>query len=249
VPEAIPESDGSEGLVGNAVIVACVIGIIAVAALIVLTPRGREPFTQLWLKPWKLNLSNLSAGDPILDVLAPEADSSSMVASSTIFGNSFYVDRSSLRVGLSTDLLGWGPHSDFASCFSRYYSTGDTVWLGSNALYLDAVDAESYQMLFFEYPKTLYSRRVRFAFVVENDLGDDYEYRVNVSLAIGNSSSPKILQKVKVGKGLQKTCVIDFSLSSEEVTQILGPAAQSAKITAQLDTGEEVFFWIGSTRE
>ena len=248
MPEGNRESNESEGLVGNAVIVACVIGIVVVAALIVLAPRGREPFTQLWLKAWKLNLTNLSAGDPILDVLAPEADKAS-IATSSVLGNRIYVNRSSLQVGLSTDLLAWGPHSDFTTCFSRHYSAGDTVWLGSNALYLDAVDAESYQILFFEYPKILYSRRVRFAFVVENDLGEDYEYWVNVSMAIGNSSTGKVLQNVKVGNGQRKTCVVDFSLSSDEVTHILGPAAQNAKITVQLDTGEEVFFWLGSTRE
>lgn len=249
MPEGNPESDESEGLVGNAVIVACVIGIVIVAALIVLTPRGSEPFTQLWLKPWKLNLTNLTPDDPILDVLAPEADDSS-IATSSVFGIGFYVNRLSLQVGLSTDLLATGPHLNFAECFSRSYSAGDTIWLGNNALYLDAIDGEGYQILFFEYPKFLYSRRVRFAFVIENNLGEDHEYLVNVSLAIANvSTAGKVLQTVKVDKGRQKTCVVEFPLSGDEVTPILGPAAQNAKITVQLDTGEEVFFWIGSPRE
>ncbi len=246
--EGNPEAGEAEGLISNAIIVACIIGIVIVAALIVLTPRSKEEFTQLWLKPWKLNLANLSAQDPIFDVLAPEAESSPITASS-VFGRKFYVECSSLRLGLSTDLRTTGTYSDFASCFSRSYSPGDTIWLGNNALYLDAIDAESYQILFFEYPRFLYSRRVRFAFVVENDLGRDHEYQFRVNLTIGNLSATKVLQKIAVDDGQQKTCVVEFFLTSEEVALILGPAAQNAKVSVQLDTGEEVFFWIGSTRE
>ena len=52
------ETDNGDDFVTNAVIVACVVGIIIVAALIVLSPRQKEPFTQLWLKPHRVKLMN-----------------------------------------------------------------------------------------------------------------------------------------------------------------------------------------------
>ncbi len=241
-----PSTEESENFVTNAVIAACLVGIVIVAALIVTTPRQKESFTQLWLKPWKVNLTNLTQEDPIRQALGPTQTSS--LATGDVLGNAFYVELPSLKIGFLTDVVNGGANRTFDQIFAKSHMDGDTIWLGSTALYLDAIDSQNRQVLFWEYPRnpsaqTGIGRLVRFAFVIENDLGRDHEYRAQVNFSIGNATSVKVSQKIFVPNGAQKTCVIGFHISEEEVAPILREQG-SGKVSVRLDTGEEVFFWL-----
>ncbi len=238
--------DDSESLVSGAIIVACIVGIVIVAALIIVSPQEKEPFTQLWFKPWKLNLTDLPEGDPIID--AVEEETTSMMVG-VVLGNRFYLDPASLQIGLEAHLIKDMQRRPFSKAFGAYvYSEGDTISLDPNSVFLDAIDTENGQILFWEYPRVLYIRRpspVRFAFVIENNLGEDHEYEAKVNLSIGTTIIEKISKEILVKDGQQKTCVVQFLVTPEDGSPIIWAEEDYGKVTVKLDTGEEIFFWVG----
>ena len=249
------DASKSEAFVTNAVIIACIIGIILVAALIILSPREKEAFTQLWLKPWKLNLTNLSETDPLLEILKQDLTKQEyvQVLTSSWLGNRFYVNLSSLEVAFQSDLKSDANNTSFSQAFKKFYPIGDTIFLGDQSLFLDAIDDENKQILFWEYPRTLNRGRVpllkghiiRFAFVIENNLGEGHEYRADTVLENSTSNITKISQRIWVEEGEQKICVVAIPLREDDISEIF--QGNPIKVSVGLDTGEEVFFWVKST--
>jgi hypothetical protein len=234
--------DSREDLVTNAVIVACVVGIIVVAALIILTPREKEEFTQLWLKPWKLNLTNASAQDEGARWIVEKFNSTSPIHVGSVLGIRFYVSepRGETEIWFFEDGVP----------IKNLIADKATVHFESNSLFLDAIDREEKQILFWEYPKTLRNpsagpeELVRYAFVIENNQGADYTYEAEVIVS-GDGNSTKVEKNIPVPKDQRKTCIISFYLTPGEVKRT--KSGNNTKVITRLDTGEEVFFWLGNS--
>jgi len=240
-----PNEEERTSIVTNAVIAACVVGIVIVAALIVVTPRRKESFTQLWLKPWKLNLTNASGTDSTLQTIETFfnlSQANRSVSVVTVYGHPLYVFRRAQ--GAKPDI--W--FSD-AGGGIRIARTGDTIHLGPNSFFFDDVDQEKGEVLLWEYPRTLDptagDQTIRFAVVIENDLGQAHEYSLTVSLSSDWENATKVVEKVSVKDGERKTCVVAFPLYKDEIDSIRRD--EKAKVSARLDTGEEVHFWLGAS--
>ncbi len=178
------EDDSREQLVTNAVIVACVIGIIIVAALIVVTPREKEQFTQLWLKPWKLNLTNATEENPHLEELLNTLDvGDSKILNGTVLGRPFYVVPE-----ISTVLYVPDKGIPF------WAKKGETLYMDSVALYVDAIDENEGQILFWEYPRTL-SPRIEKIDLEEPDLQDIPQSVINLEGADGKILKEEIFNR------------------------------------------------------
>ena len=238
ISDSLPAEDDedSDEFVNNAIIVACIIGIVMVAALIVLTPRRREPFSQLWLKPHKLKLTNASADDENVKRILRSRNVS--VYNSSFLGNPFYVF--SYTEG---DPMAWFPMDEG---LWNPRKTGSTFSVGPNSLFLDAVDLDGGQILFWEYPRGLFQdNSTRFAFVIENNMGRDHDYRTSIILANGDENVTKAIIDVPVKDSERKTVAVQVQLTDEEAQE--ARALNYTKVIVRLDTAEEVFFWIGGS--
>jgi hypothetical protein len=127
--------------------------------------------------------------------------------------------------------------------------SGSTFRIGPNSFFLDAIDLDGGQILFWEYPRALDWREndVRFSFVIENNLGRDHNYRASIVLVEGDRNVTKAIVDVPVRDSGRKTVAIQIQLTEEEAEE--ARELNFTKVTVRLDTAEEVFFWIGgSTR-
>ena len=228
------DSDDSDTYVSNAIIVACIIGIIIVAALIVLSPRQKESFTQLWLKPHKINLTNASNDDEYVKNLLKLRNST--VFNSTLYGETLYAH----------EFAQGSPRILFPIMNKREIGVGSTFRIGPNSFFLDAVDLDGGQVLFWEYPRQFFEdNSVRFSFVIENNMGRDHDYRASVILSGVNENVTKSIIEAPVRDAERKTIAAQIQLSDDEAWEAVGQ--NFTKITVRLDTSEEVFFWLGNT--
>lgn len=231
------DADDSDTYVSNAIIVACIIGIILVAALIVLSPRQKESFTQLWLKPHKLNLTNASSGDENVERIL-RIDEETTVYKSELLGAQFYV----------FEFTEGKPLTWFPANYWDPKTVGSTFRIGPTSFFLDAVDLEGSQILFWEYPRNLNGEenKTRFSFVIENNLGRDHDYRASIILSAANENVTKAIIDVPVRDEERKTVTAQIQLSYDEAREARGQ--NFTKIIVRLDTSEEVFFWLGGTQ-
>ena len=219
----------------KAVVVASLLAIALLVGLMLATHTENPSFTQLWLKSWRVNLSNATqtgwTGLPGANLTG------------TVLGHRFFVFKK--PNGKSYQLVF---ESDLKRGAKAAYSEGDTIRLEENTLFLDSLDVEGRQVLFWEYPKTLQmsprEQLVRFCFVLENRLGSDHEYDVKVFTSTGNSTrTERVRLSLHVESGEAKECLVSFPLSREEVIPIIS-GAERLKVSIRLDTGEEVYFWL-----
>ena len=238
-PDSENHDDNHDDFVTNAVIVACIVGIIVVAALIVLSPRQKESFTQLWLKPHKVGLIN-ATDDEMTEDLQRRGYNATPILTALILEKPLYIY---LRSEGATPELSF--RDDLGGL--RVAKEGQTIFLDPGYFWIDTVDYEGGEALLWEYPRTLPpgSREVRFAFVIENNEGEDHEYTADVRLVQGKANITKLASKISVPSDQRRECTAAFVLTLEERAQI--GAGNFSKVSISLDTGQEVFFWIGAT--
>jgi hypothetical protein len=230
----------------RSVLVACIAAVILVGGFIILSPTPDVAFTQLWWQSWKVNLTDLPEEDPILDVLDKSSVTPSSILVGSVLGREFYFDTQSLQFAFRDDLIAGPDEKNFSKAFTaKPHSVGDTILRGANSLFLESVDPESGHIMFWEYPRALdTSRKVRFTFVIANNLGEDHDYAVRVFLTPGNATTKteKLRKTISLNDGERKTCVMDLVLDWDETIPIF--EGQMAQIAVELDTGEWLFFWL-----
>lgn len=232
-------TDNRDDFVTNAVIVACIIGILVIAALIVLSPRQKESFTQLWLKPHKVGLINATDDEMTEDILR-RGYNATPILTAFVLEEPLYIY---LRSEGATPELSYRDDSGGL----RVAKEGQTIFLDPGYFWIDTVDYDGGEALLWEYPRTLPPGRteVRFAFVIENNEGADHEYTADVRLVQGNANITKLLSKISIPSDQRREFTAAFLLTPDERAQI--GAGNHSKVSISLDTGQEVFFWIGAT--